>query len=468
MQTTTSTTGASHKVRRDIFGGKRGDGNRRDRRLRRPSPSRIRGGEPDSTLTGVSGLVPFGTFVRELGVDEQLRTLFARLKDGPNVVYPMENQLRLLLDANVVGEQRVFGLEGLASDPLFVHLAGGVVPSLDTVYRDLCRFDELATTQLEVLMSSHGVSELEAVRGQSRIHVDVDTTVEPLFGTQEGAEPGPNPRYHGRPSFHPILAVVAETGSCVGARLRPGDTSLGNDDAKTIGTYINRVAAHVSPETVVTARIDSGGDCAEILNAVDQAGAFFIVKAKLNPELSGAAMHAPTWRTVDEDADGRPSTQVAELEFQRPQWRKHGKRYRVVAVRRTERDSGQQILLWPHLDYSVQVFITNDFWSTPEEIVADYDGRAEVESRIGDLKNGLGIGKIPSQDFRANHAAFLLKLLAHNLVHRYVRSQAPELRTWRMPWLWRALFRVPGRLVRSGRQHELRVPPGSILLRMLN
>jgi len=34
------------------------------------------------------------------------------------VIYPMETQLRLLLDANVAGEHRVFGLESLAPDPL--------------------------------------------------------------------------------------------------------------------------------------------------------------------------------------------------------------------------------------------------------------------------------------------------------------------------------------------------------------
>jgi hypothetical protein len=35
------------------------------------------------------------------------------------VVYPMEAGLRLLLDANVVGEARVFGLESLAADRLW-------------------------------------------------------------------------------------------------------------------------------------------------------------------------------------------------------------------------------------------------------------------------------------------------------------------------------------------------------------
>ena len=77
------------------------------------------------------------------GIDAELARLFFRLKSSPMVIYPMETQLRLLLDANVAGEHRVFGLESLAPDPLFVRLAGGVVPSIDTVYRDLGRFDEV-------------------------------------------------------------------------------------------------------------------------------------------------------------------------------------------------------------------------------------------------------------------------------------------------------------------------------------
>jgi len=35
----------------------------------------------------------------------------------------MPEQLRLLIDANAVGEQRVFGLESLAADPLLVRFA---------------------------------------------------------------------------------------------------------------------------------------------------------------------------------------------------------------------------------------------------------------------------------------------------------------------------------------------------------
>ncbi len=143
MRTTTTHATSIHKVRRDVRGGKRGDGDRRHQRIRRADPTRIHRGKEDATLTGVAGLASFGAFCRRKGIDAEFRRLFFRLKRSVLVVYPMEAQLRLLLDANVVGEARVFGLESLAADPLFVRLAGGVVPSLDTVYRDLCRFDGL-------------------------------------------------------------------------------------------------------------------------------------------------------------------------------------------------------------------------------------------------------------------------------------------------------------------------------------
>ena len=58
------------------------------------------------------------------------------------------------------------------------------------------------------------------------------------------------------------------------------------------------------------------------------------------------------WRTVEEDADGDPLIQVCELDFQRATWKETGKSYRVIAVRRRDRDTGKQVQLWEHLDYT--------------------------------------------------------------------------------------------------------------------
>lgn len=66
-------------------------------------------------------------------------------------------------------------MEALSADPLFVHLAGGVVPSLDTVYRDLRRFDEEAIVDLEQVMAEHGLAPVRTKR-RPLLHLDVDTT----------------------------------------------------------------------------------------------------------------------------------------------------------------------------------------------------------------------------------------------------------------------------------------------------
>jgi hypothetical protein len=243
-------------VRRDAFGGKRGDGHRRlGRRIVRPDPQRIQAADGDASLTGCGGLVRFGAFLREQGIDQGLARRFSRLKDGPLVVYPMAAQMRLLLDAATVGEDRVVGLESWAADPLFVRLAGGVIPSIDTVYRDLARFDDAAIAELESWMAEQGLVDLPSRRNE-RLHIDVDSTFEPLFGTQQGALPGPTPRYHGRPSYHPMLAALAETGTVISAELRPGDRGFGDEQAEFIARSIERVRAR-HPSAIVCVRIDA-------------------------------------------------------------------------------------------------------------------------------------------------------------------------------------------------------------------
>jgi hypothetical protein len=453
-------TPGTQKVRRDSLGGKRGDGDERSCRVHRPDPRRIHAGPPDPGLTGYGGLAQFGGFLRDIGVNAALRDLFFRLKPGPLVVYPMEAQIELLIDAATAGEQRVFGIEALSADPVFLHMAGGVVPSIDTVYRDLRRFDAQAIVDLEELTAEQG---LAAVRAKRRplLHLDIDTTVEPLFGDHEGALPGYNPRYPGRPSYHPILARCAETDTVVGALLRPGNTSFGDAEAPLVGAWIDRLREAAGAKTLIRVRIDSAGDCTTVMRAIDEKGAHFLIKGKPTADVCAAVYRVPRgcWRTVDVDADGKPTRQVAEVSFERAEWRNQGLTVRVIAVRSKERDTGKQLYLWEDSEWSVQVYLTNDLDADADELARGYDGRAGIEPLIAELKGAYGIGKVPSADFEANHAALLIKLLAHNLLRRFVLAMAPALAAWRAPWLRRALIVVPGRLGRHGRSLSLRLAP---------
>jgi hypothetical protein len=408
--------------------------------------------------------VEFGVFVRSLGLRERLRTMFAHLKQGRRVVYPMHEQLQLLMDLHVAGEGRVFGLEAMAHDPLFVALAGGAVPSIDTLYDDLARFGPSEISSLEALMAEQTTSRLKQAK-LKRVHMDIDTSVTVLFGNQEGALPGPNSRYHGRPSYHPMLARVAEVDGIVGAQLRPGDTGFGEADVPRVLSWVDRVRDAVGPDTEIITRIDGAGDCAALLEGFASRGVHYVTKADMTADLIGAIATHKRWRTVDVGADGKPSRQVATITFARKVWNERGLAVRVVVVRSRERENGKQIFLWEDLDYTVQAFLTNDWLAPEDEIATTYNDRAGIEPIIGELKGAWCIGKAPSAIFDANHAAFLIKLLAYNVFRAFVATEYTPLARWRTPWARRAIILRPGRLCRSGRSRTLRTTPVIVPMR---
>lgn len=455
-------TPGTQKVRRDATGGKRGQGNKTTRRARRADPTKIHVGRPDRSLSSVAGLVGFGVFLKAAGVDHELTELFERLKAGRSVIYPMGFQLRLGIDLLVSGEARLFGVEALASDGVFEKLTGGMVPSVDTLYDDFARFDERALSDLEAVGARHGLTAVRKLRDQI-VYLDVDTSVLPLDGEHEGGVPGPNPKFHGRPSYHPIVARVAATDTIVGAQLRRGDTGFGADDVPTVIGWTERLQKHVRKRSVVCVRIDAAGDCTEFLQKVDAAGAFYLTKARVAADLLGAVATHSTWRTTDRDAFDRPTRQVAELAFRRKAWDEAGLGpVRVIAVRSQDRQ-GKQLYLSDEIAWTVQVFLTNRMDEDIDDVAWSYDRRAGIEPLIAELKGAWGIGAMAGYSFASNHGMLLLKVLTHNLLRRYARDNFPRLGRWRTPWLRRTLIRVPGRLSRSGRSMTLHLPVGSHL-----
>jgi hypothetical protein len=461
--TDTTITPSTRKVRRDVRGGKRGQGwelQRQGRRVRRPDPRALRIETTEGNMTCAAGLAEFGGFAAEHSVGRVLGELFGHMKPGRMVVYPMSAQVRLMIDLHVAGEGRPFGVEAMANDALFVQLAGGYVPSVDILYDDLERFgpDEIAS--LEHLMSKTTLDRLGRKRPKI-VHVDIDTTVTVLFGNQEGALPGYNPRYPGRNSYHPMLARVAEVDGICGAVLRPGDRGFGDADVPTVVAWLERVRKAVGPACLIRVRIDAAGDCTTLLSEFERLGAVYYTKADITPDLANAMTLHSRWKSVDHDAFGKPTRQAATVTFQREVWSKNTPELtpRVVAVRSRERDNGKQIYLWQDLEYTVQCWLTNDTVSTEAEIADIYNDRAGIEPVIGELKGGWCIGKAPSAVFDANHAAFLIKLLAHNLFRWFLAERYAPLARWRTAWARRVTILRPGRLVRSGRGTTLRTTP---------
>jgi hypothetical protein len=252
----------------------------------------------------------------------------------------------------------------------------------------------------------------------------------------------------------------------IGAELRPGDCGFGDEQADFIGRCIDRLRAR-EPSAIVCVRIDAAGDCTRLMSTIAQRQAYFFIKAKMDRALCEAVALRPHWKTVDLDAHGHALTQVAGIPFMRPSWLEDGISVRVIARRTREHTSGRQNTLWRDTDGTTQVFLTSDPFIDPADVPFEYNGRASIEPLIAELKGAWAIGKIPSETFLANHAMFLIKLLAHNLLRRFVRhTRIAHVQTWRASWIRRVLLCLPARLLRSGRCWTLRLPPNFPLLEL--
>lgn len=450
----------SHKVRRDLLGGRRGQGLTCRTRISRPDARRIQLGPDDPSLSSFGGLVAFNALLEECGVAASLQKVCAPLKTGRTVVYPMATQVRLLLDLLLAGGHRVFDLEHLAADPLFVLLAGGRVCCLDTLYTDLERFDEPTRQNLSALVTEQGLASLRG-RLLTRLHIDIDPTVCQVFGDEiEGAECGYNAAYRGRPSYHPLLARIAETHGLLGAKLRPGNTAFGDDDAETINGWLDAVRSFLGDDPcLVTVRIDKAGDCTLVLKGIAERKMHFVVKARMTSDLLAEIAFSARWTTTARDALNKPLEQIAEIDFVRAEWRTQGLlalgRVRVVVVRSRLRQGGVKT---GEEDWTLQAILSNDQLSEAEDLVLQYDERAGIEPLIAEMKQDWGLEKVSSKTFAANEAMLLLKCLAHNLMRRLVRRLAPtEAQRWRTAAVRRLLIVRPARLVRSGRRVSVRL-----------
>jgi hypothetical protein len=94
------------------------------------------------------------------------------------------------------------------------------MPSAMTLTR---YFGGLVRSQIEHLSEVLGQFVLRRLRAPALGAVlDLDSTVFERYGRQQGNLKGYNPRQHGRPSHHPLLAMLAEAKVVVHAWLRSG------------------------------------------------------------------------------------------------------------------------------------------------------------------------------------------------------------------------------------------------------
>lgn len=244
------------------------------------------------------------------------------------------------------------------------------------------------------------------------IHLDIDTTVETIYGNQQGGRKGHNPKARGKKGYRPVLGFIEETREYLSGKLRRGETLSGKECA----VFIEQIKT-LLPGCVkrVTVRADGEFLSWEAVKALRAAGFDFIIGNKVcKPVFDPHSWFRP-----------RKTETIAynSWMFQPQGWKEA---CRFVAMRMLKKEYGQsggcaQLPLFEDELYTYRIFCTSHKGQA-HKVIALYDKRADVENLIGESKRE-GLEAIPSSKFKNNRAWFQLVMLAFN-IWRYTKMLA--------------------------------------------
>jgi hypothetical protein len=326
--------------------------------------------ETQRAVTPFGGIAVFISFLSKVGFVEALRQHMPIHWKSPNHIDPSSTFTAFLMSV-LVGARRFAHASWLRGDrALHALLSMDRFPTDDTI-RNLFRAFGMGEVQRFYEPMAEWLMQRLPQR-EGGYTLDLDSTVFERYGKQEGSLKGHNPRKHGRPSHHPLLAVLSEAHFLLHGWLRSGNcgTSRG-----VVEFLKEALALWGQRQKIRLLRADSGFFDDKLLSFLEQRLLPYIVVAKLTRWVKRAAQRVEQWTMLDDDYA------VGEFRLTLLGW---SVERRFVVIReqvREGRDSvGRKLIDVP--GYTFRVFVTS--CSDPaEEIWRDYNRRADMENRIG-------------------------------------------------------------------------------------
>jgi Transposase DDE domain group 1 len=194
-------------------------------RMRR-SPRNVKIACNHRGLTHYGGIIFFHEFTRVL----QLRRFLYRHLHYPrrNQGYTLSQMTLALVYPLLLGLGRIETASFLRGNGTFQYLTGlPSFPDPQTLRRFLAQAPPDYREQLPRVNDRLQQRFIHWPEHRSRLILDLDSTVVTVFGHQEQAEVGYNPRYRGKRSYNPLLCLEANSGLLWDTELRAGNAALG-------------------------------------------------------------------------------------------------------------------------------------------------------------------------------------------------------------------------------------------------
>lgn len=393
-------------------------------------------------VTSYAGSKPLLAYLEKIQLEDAFRRIGCG--KGRNALFPRFKILMYLLVGWLLGCERLFHFRTLRNDSLVRRFLGGRCPHHTLLYKELylaavsmptiCRdLKELNLDLIAPCLPDEGI-------------LDLDSTIETVYGDQEGAEVGANAIKPGRKSFQPLIAFEGKSRLCLNAELRSGNRHCSYNAHSFAEETLGRL-----PEScqVKYARFDKGFGGEVFYSFWEGRHIGYVGKLKWTKRLAKEVANCQHWKRY---VDGDVIIEGIRLVYKATSWEKARM---VVVIRKAERYDGDQLqfdFLW---DY--EAIVTNLTWE-PIDIWRFYNQRACMENYIKEVKNGFSIHRIPTGSFKANEIDLLVKLLAYNVFERFKMDCCePVHRRYTIARFRREFFHVAGTIIHHGRQVILKI-----------
>jgi hypothetical protein len=368
--------------------------------------------DPNAPLTPLGQASFFIEFLKVAGLFDALVADCPLARTSPNAPANRDVLGTIVLSV-LAGHKRYAHVTTLRADGVLPELLGiDRILSEDAVRRALAAIDEANGT---AWLQRHLDHCTEPLLGEGWI-LDADTTIKPLYGRQEGAALGYNPKKPGRPSHAYHSFILANLRLVLDVDVMPGNEHAANHAAPGLWALLERIGRDRWPKML---RADKGF-CSDALMARCEAeGLPYLMRLRLTKNVTRAIERMAgrgDWSDAGQGWQGIDTT------LKLTGW---ARARRVVLLRRrteggkptrADADAAQLRLSFTAVEQGGETYEHAALVTTLGEPILGlgqlYRDRADCENAFDELKNQWGWGGFTTQDLaRCRHAARIVALV---------------------------------------------------------
>lgn len=404
----------------------------------------------ENDLTHFGGLFLIHSFCKKIKLKPYLQTYIkCHLQ---NQKYQTAEFIMLLIYAIILGVGRIENTRFLQMNGVFKKTTGiNKLPNTTAIRRFLYR---LTPTAIRQIVKVHNMIQKKiflALHTKTSVTFDIDGTVLTVYGHQQRAKVGYNPKKRGKRSYCLMLCFESNR------EFWYGSLKSGNISQVKVARHIIKDCLKKLPFPIyrIRVRLDAIFYSRKLVeNYLDDENINYTIETQLRGPML-PLMEKAKYIYYKGDLE------VSEFIYQPRDWKNP---HRFVVLRRPLPEYPEektQLKLFEMNNYGYRVLVTN-LKLNPRAIWNFHSQRAQgAEQNIKELKLNYSLAKIPTKTYITNVAYLQILLLAFNIINWFKWLCLPkEYHYVSLQTIREQLLSIPARLTKTNNKNVLKFPAG--------